>query len=104
MLQNSAASPPHTSSTTVEDPEKEPGIIQSNCPNTNDNGENRPPDINKNGGEEGSVEPAEQDFLVWWEEPIDQDPSNPMNWPKSKKWGTIAVLSSITFLTLVFSP
>jgi hypothetical protein len=38
---------------------------------------------------------------VYWEEPIDQDPANPMNWPSSRKWMNIGVLSSITFLTCV---
>jgi hypothetical protein len=37
--------------------------------------------------------------IVWWDDPVDQDPENPMNWPASKKWGTIAVISSITFIT-----
>jgi hypothetical protein len=40
---------------------------------------------------------------VYWEEPVDQDPANPMNWPSARKWMNIGVLSSITFLTLVSS-
>jgi hypothetical protein len=31
----------------------------------------------------------------------DDDPENPMNWPESKKWGMVVVLSVITFLTSV---
>ena len=50
---------------------------------------------------ETAASPAEQNLEVWWDEPVDQDPLNPMNWPDSQKWGTIAVLSSITFLTSV---
>lgn len=52
--------------------------------------------------EKGEVSaPADPTFVVWWEEPADQDPENPMNWPMSRKWATIAVLSTITFLTFV---
>lgn len=36
---------------------------------------------------------------VFWEEPIDQDPDNPQNWPSSRKWGIIGLLSFLTFLT-----
>ena len=35
--------------------------------------------------------------IVDWDGPDDQD--NPLNWSEKKKWGTIAVLASITFLT-----
>ena len=48
--------------------------------------------------EDGTID-HDPDLIVWWDEPADQDPANPMNWPSSRKWGTIAVLSSITFLT-----
>lgn len=37
--------------------------------------------------------------IVWWDEPVDQDPENPMNWGAGRKWSTIAVLSLITFIT-----
>lgn len=37
--------------------------------------------------------------VVWWDEPADADPANPMNWSSQKKWGNIAVLSTITFVT-----
>ena len=49
--------------------------------------------------EEVSLETGTGGEEVWWEEPADQDPENPMNWPASRKWATIAVLSSITFVT-----
>lgn len=42
---------------------------------------------------------ADLTFSVWWEEPADQDPANPMNWPASKKWSVIGTISFITFLT-----
>lgn len=35
-------------------------------------------------------------YSVWWDE---QDPENPQNWPDSRKWGIIGVLSMMTFLT-----
>src|SRR5579871_6921259 len=37
--------------------------------------------------------------VVWWDEPVDQDPENPMNWGAVRKWGTIAILGFITFIT-----
>ncbi|KAH8804385.1 major facilitator superfamily domain-containing protein [Xylogone sp. PMI_703] len=37
--------------------------------------------------------------LVWWNEPADEDPGNPMAWPSWKKWTTIGIISFITFLT-----
>ncbi|KAF2239141.1 rade putative MSF transporter [Viridothelium virens] len=37
--------------------------------------------------------------IVWWEEPADQDPANPLNWSAKKKWGNIAILSGITLVT-----
>lgn len=43
---------------------------------------------------------TEERYIVSWDEPEDQDPCNPMNWPPSKKWRTIALLSFTTFLTL----
>jgi len=35
--------------------------------------------------------------IVDWDGP--EDPSNPMNWSQKRKWGLIAVLSAITFVT-----
>jgi hypothetical protein len=35
--------------------------------------------------------------VVDWDGP--DDPENPMNWPAGRKWGAIAVVSGITFLT-----
>jgi multidrug resistance protein len=40
---------------------------------------------------------------VWWDEPVDQDPQNPMNWGAVRKWVTIAILVFITFLTSLAS-
>jgi hypothetical protein len=57
------------------------------------------PASKKNEEDVTSVE-AEGTFIqVGWEEPESQDPANPMNWPRGKKWLNIAVLSCITFLT-----
>ena len=60
----------------------------------------------KSAGQESSTDMetlnnTEPDFSVWWNEPADQDPENPMNWPSRRKWTTIGVLSGITFLTYV---
>lgn len=35
--------------------------------------------------------------VVWWDGP--DDPQNPMNWPFNRKWGTVILVSGITFLT-----
>ncbi|KAF2198167.1 MFS general substrate transporter [Delitschia confertaspora ATCC 74209] len=43
--------------------------------------------------EEGINEPN----IVTWDSPT--DPENPMNWTLKKKWGTVALVSVITFLT-----
>ena len=34
---------------------------------------------------------------VWWDG--DDDPENPMNWSPFRKWGTVALVSALTFLT-----
>lgn len=36
---------------------------------------------------------------VFWDEPADQDPNNPMNWTVTRKWTIVATVSFITFLT-----
>lgn len=38
------------------------------------------------------------EFIVWWEEPEDEDPTNPMNWSSTKKWGNICTISMISFI------
>lgn len=38
-------------------------------------------------------DPAE----VWWDEPEDQDPEKPTNWPPAKKWANIITISVISF-------
>ena len=37
--------------------------------------------------------------VVWWDEPADQDPQNPMNWSAGRKSATIAILSFVTLIT-----
>ncbi|KAJ5818723.1 hypothetical protein N7474_004314 [Penicillium riverlandense] len=38
-------------------------------------------------------------FEVFWDDPPDQDPANPMNWSNARKWTIVAIVSFITFLT-----
>lgn len=38
------------------------------------------------------------ELVVWWNEPADQDPENPMNWSSRKKWLNIITISVISFL------
>jgi hypothetical protein len=70
--------------------------------------EKEPIDLEKNlkVTEKATTEPSSNDLgdskdenIVWWDEPVDQDPENPKNWSEKKKWGTIAIVSSITFIT-----
>lgn len=41
---------------------------------------------------------AEQQYVVGWEQPEDEDPENPLNWNRSKKWSIIGVLTFLSFL------
>jgi hypothetical protein len=42
---------------------------------------------------------TQENMEVFWEEPTDQDPENPMNWGPTRKWVIIAMISIVTFLT-----
>lgn len=61
-----------------------------------------PPSASLNSKREtdGGAAPAEpgSDLIVWWDEPEDQDPENPMNWSSTRKWVNICVISIISFL------
>lgn len=47
----------------------------------------------------GAIEPEPgSQFIVWWDEPADQDPENPMNWSSKRKWSNILSISVISFL------
>lgn len=45
------------------------------------------------------IELTDSIYSVYWSEPIDQDPENPMNWTTKRKWSIIGVLSFLSFLT-----
>ena len=38
-------------------------------------------------------------YDVFWQEPVSEDPENPMNWSFGRKWSIIGMVSFITFLT-----
>lgn len=38
-------------------------------------------------------------YDVYWTEPANEDPENPMNWTPRKKWEIVGVLSFLSFLT-----
>ncbi|KAH9427881.1 hypothetical protein MCOR27_002314 [Pyricularia oryzae] len=40
---------------------------------------------------------------VWWEDPEQDDPANPLNWPNRKKWLNILTISVIAFLVPLVS-
>lgn len=42
---------------------------------------------------------AEDELDVFWDEPADQDPANPMNWSLRRRWTIVGAVSFITFLT-----
>ena len=52
---------------------------------------------------EGGNEQADDDDrnVVFWDGP--DDPENPVNWKESLKWGNVAAISAITFITWVLS-
>lgn len=56
----------------------------------------RPESISSDEGTEEAPEDRGPN-IVFWDGP--DDPQNPMNWPFSKKWGTVLIVSAITFLT-----
>lgn len=47
--------------------------------------------------DEKDEKPAGDPNIVSWDGP--DDPANPKNWTMRKKWGNIAVLSILTFIT-----
>jgi len=49
---------------------------------------------------EDTSEPPDPN-IIWWDSPTDHQ--NPMNWSWTKKWGTIMIVSAITFLTPIAS-
>ena len=49
--------------------------------------------------EEDTQQAGSDPNIVDWDGP--DDPANPMNWSEKLKWGNVAVISSITFLTYV---
>lgn len=42
---------------------------------------------------------VDADLVVFWDEPADQDPANPLNWSARRRWSVVAMVSFITFLT-----
>lgn len=48
-----------------------------------------------------SQDASENVFSVWWDEPADQDPQNPMAWSSGRRWGIVATISFLSFLTWV---
>jgi hypothetical protein len=52
---------------------------------------------NESGNGVEDIKPEDQ-FMVWWDEPAEQDATNPMNWPSAKKWTNILTISAISFL------
>jgi hypothetical protein len=55
-----------------------------------------PDDLN-----DGSQGCEQSSFVVDWSEPAASDPENPMSWSNGLKWGNIATLSFLSFLTWV---
>lgn len=93
----SAAPPPDPASVDVEKGTAKRGSLDDITMTdaevvATDSEENRPV------AEGGQVQQDEQDpNIVSWDGP--DDPENPKNWPDSKKWFNIAVLSILTIIT-----
>lgn len=49
------------------------------------------------GGDPPAEEVKEDPNIVSWDGP--DDPANPLNWPESRKWGSVAIVAIITFIT-----
>lgn len=46
-----------------------------------------------------NVHPGQDsEYVVWWNEPADEDPENPLNWSSKKKWLNILTIAVISFL------
>lgn len=59
-------------------------------------------DVENKDVEKGSAPVCGVDpFIVGWDG--DDDPANPLNWPDSKKWFNMSIVSAITFITYVIS-
>ncbi|KAG4422359.1 hypothetical protein IFR04_004511 [Cadophora malorum] len=43
------------------------------------------------------------DIMVWWDEPVDEDTANPLNWSSTKKWTNICTISVISFIVPLVS-
>jgi hypothetical protein len=67
------------------------GKVSANPPSTSSSSKHE----SNNGA--APAEPGSE-LMVWWDEPEDQDPENPMNWSSTKKWVNILVISVISFL------
>ncbi|KKK16531.1 hypothetical protein ARAM_003065 [Aspergillus rambellii] len=82
------------------DPEKLLGHVDdAGLPNVEHLPSNRP-DTPTYRADDGSSQGEDPDrFVVWWTSPEEEDPTNPMNWSEPRKWGIIAVVSFISFLT-----
>ena len=102
-LESRSSSPTLNANPSVEKSgDLESGSTSSNNETSDGNHQTLPPNATKEKEDAiNGTDPGEAEFEVWWDEPADQDPMNPMNWPESRKWSFIAVLSSITLLTLV---
>ncbi|KAJ0116690.1 hypothetical protein J7T55_009840 [Diaporthe amygdali] len=71
-----------------------------------DSGANTPSELlpAKNETAEGTAQPElGSELIVWWNEPEDQDPENPMNWSSRRKWFNIITISVISFLVPLIS-
>ncbi|KAF2868912.1 MFS multidrug transporter-like protein [Massariosphaeria phaeospora] len=95
-----------TSASSVPDPQRNSLVLETDATNdaekfafNNDVEKNASP-VSTLGEEEvrmGDIAEATDPNIVWWDG--EADPENPMNWPTYKRWGTVAVVSAITFLT-----
>lgn len=66
-------------------------------PETSDDVEANAPSVLTEADKEAAAEASEDPNIVAWDGP--NDPNRPQNWSTKKKWGNMAIVSSICFLT-----
>ena len=73
-----------------------PSPVDTDSTKVKDEEAGRPSSGSKNGAEHKQEEDTNPN-VVFWDGP--DDPDNPVNWKASLKWGNVAAISAITFIT-----
>jgi hypothetical protein len=96
-MEKSAASSPTTVGSTHSDFEKD---VEKNAMSRRDSNASSGVEFaaaKEQSSEKAGEEESDDPNIVSWDGP--DDPTNPMNWSTGRKWGAMAVVSGVTFLT-----